>query len=54
MLEFPCDMRFHLKLADDLVEEPLEIRDGFLYPKGPGLGIKLDEGKLKKYTVELG
>ena len=52
MLEFPCDTRFHLKLVEDILEEPLIIKGGFLYPQGPGLGIKLDDKKLKKYRID--
>ncbi len=40
-----------LLLADDLVEEPLDYRDGQLHvPTGPGLGVTLDERKLAKYA----
>lgn len=39
--------------VDDIVEEPLVIKDGFIeLPKGPGLGMTLDESKIKKYHVE--
>jgi len=38
-------------LADDLVQEPVEYRDNHVWVKhGPGLGIDLDEDKVKKYT----
>jgi len=37
-------------LADDLVQEPVEYRDNHVWVKhGPGLGIDLDEDKVKKY-----
>lgn len=37
-------------LADDIVKEPLKIQDGFIYvPDKPGLGVELDEEKVKKY-----
>ncbi|MGM8214676.1 muconate/chloromuconate family cycloisomerase [Bacillaceae bacterium W0354] len=37
-------------LADDLVKHPLEIQEGFItVPEDPGLGIELDEEKVKKY-----
>jgi len=52
MLEFHCDTRFHLKLVEDILEEPLIVKDGFIFPKGPGLGIKLDEIKLRKYRID--
>jgi muconate cycloisomerase len=37
---------------DDLIAEPFAYRDGaLLVPEGPGLGIVVDEAKLKKYAV---
>ncbi|VEF46600.1 mandelate racemase/muconate lactonizing protein [Bacillus freudenreichii] len=37
-------------LADDPVKNPLTIKDGtILVPEGPGLGVELDEEKVKKY-----
>ncbi|RST61176.1 muconate/chloromuconate family cycloisomerase [Siminovitchia terrae] len=37
-------------LADDLVKNPLTIKDGsILVPDGPGLGVELDETKVEKY-----
>lgn len=39
-------------MTDDLLAEPLEIRDGTLVVrKGPGLGIHLDEDKLAFYRL---
>jgi muconate cycloisomerase len=41
--------RFYL---DDLIAEPFAYRDGALVvPDGPGLGIVVDEAKLRKYAV---
>ena len=41
--------RFYL---DDIIEEPFEYADGYLQvPKGPGLGITLDEAKVAKYRI---
>jgi muconate cycloisomerase len=40
-----------LLLTDDIVTEPLNYRDfGVEVPKGPGLGISLDEDKLRHYA----
>lgn len=40
-------------LVDDIVKEPLHIENGFVHlPAGPGLGVELDEAKLKLYRVE--
>lgn len=37
-------------LADDLVKEPLILKEGFIHvPDMPGLGVELDEEKVKKY-----
>ncbi len=37
-------------LADDIVQEPMEYRDGHVWVKhGPGLGVDLDEDKVKHY-----
>lgn len=38
--------------ADDVVTEPFSYEDGHLHPpKGPGLGVELDEEKLEAYRV---
>ncbi len=39
---------------DPIIEEPFKIVDGFLEPRHkPGLGIELDQDKVKKYTKRL-
>lgn len=46
----PAELCFHLNLADDLLAEPLVIRDGRLTASDhPGLGIVIDRDKLKHY-----
>jgi len=45
----------HVNLArlwkDDVVEQAMPIRDGFVdVPKGPGLGVTVDDDKLKQYA----
>ena len=41
-------------IADDVIQVPFTIKDGGVdVPEGPGLGIELDEGKVKKYRVDL-
>ncbi|MQA87981.1 MAG: chloromuconate cycloisomerase [Streptosporangiales bacterium] len=40
-----------LLMADDLLAEPLDYRDGLLHlPDGPGLGIDLDEDRIAHYA----
>ncbi len=42
----------HRYLADDLVIEPLEIRNGEVeVPTGPGLGVEIDERRIERYRV---
>jgi L-alanine-DL-glutamate epimerase-like enolase superfamily enzyme len=55
-LEHPCHGNFGRKgmypfpLADEILKTPLEIRKGILsVPKGPGLGIDVDERVIEKY-----
>ena len=39
------------KYLDDIIKTPFEYGDGFMVvPNGPGLGIEVDETKLKKYA----
>lgn len=48
-----CELFGPLLLADDLVADGLDYRDGQLHvPRGPGLGITLDEDKVRYYTRE--
>jgi len=50
--EFPCDILGPLAYEDDLLAEPIEVRDGQVRaPDKPGLGIELDEAKLTRYRV---
>jgi L-alanine-DL-glutamate epimerase-like enolase superfamily enzyme len=50
--EFPCDILGPLAYEEDLLVEPLEVRDGAVRaPDKPGLGVELDEAKLARYRV---
>ncbi len=41
-------------LSDDLVAEPIALTGGFVnVPTGPGLGIRVDEAKVRRYTREV-
>jgi muconate cycloisomerase len=45
-----CELFGPLWLADDIVEEPVEFRDCRVWlPRGPGLGVRLDEEKVAYY-----
>lgn len=50
--EFPCDILGPLAYEHDLLREPLDIVNGAVAPPHrPGLGIELDESRLKQYAV---
>ena len=39
-------------IGDAIAREPLKLVDGYLHvPMGPGLGIEIDEEKLRQYEV---
>ena len=55
-LEYPCHANagragmYPFALADEILKEPLDIRKGILsVPKGPGLGVEVDERVIEKY-----
>jgi len=51
--EFPCDILGPLAYEEDLLTEPLEVRDGAVRaPDKPGLGIELDDSKLARFRVD--
>ena len=40
-------------IADDVVTTPLDIKNGYAeVPEGAGLGVELDDGKIKRYSVD--
>jgi muconate cycloisomerase len=42
-----------LKTSDDIVTEKLDLSSGEIaLPGGPGLGVELDEEKLRKYRFD--
>lgn len=50
--EFPCDIIGPFYYEDDLLTEPLPLAPGSAgLPKRPGLGVELDDDKVKKYRV---
>ena len=55
-LEYPCYANagragmYPFPAADEILKEPLDIRKGILrVPKGPGLGVEIDERVIEKY-----
>ncbi|OZE74211.1 enolase [Rhodococcus sp. 15-649-2-2] len=49
----PGELSNYLDLADDLIAEPLDIRDGVMkIPVGPGVGVSVDPDKLSRYRTD--
>ena len=55
-LEYPCYQNagragmYPFALADEILKDPLDVRGGELgVPKGPGLGVEVDESVLERY-----
>jgi len=55
-LEYPCHANagrkgmYPFPLADEILAEPLQVEGGYLsVPKGPGLGIEIDERVVDRY-----
>ena len=52
-VSYPSEISFFLGLKDDLLVEPIVLKDGVIeLPKHPGNGAILDEEKLKKYRLD--
>ena len=52
--EYPCDIIGPFFYEDDIVREPLPIAPGLRGPMtSPGLGVELDEEKVRRYTVNV-
>jgi len=53
-MDFACEASGPIVIADNIVKNPIEIKDGFAkVPKGIGIGVEIDEDKLKKYSEGL-
>ncbi|MDW8366665.1 MAG: enolase C-terminal domain-like protein [Abditibacteriales bacterium] len=51
--EFPCDIIGPFYYEEDLLAEPLPLQGGEARPpEKPGLGVELDEEKVKRYRVD--
>jgi muconate cycloisomerase len=53
-MHLPADLHIPpYQLVDDLIVQPLEYSEkGVRAPDGPGLGVTLDEGKLKRFRID--
>jgi muconate cycloisomerase len=53
-MELPADLHVPpYQLVDDLIEKPLEFSEqGVRVPAEPGLGVTLDEAKLKRFRID--
>ena len=53
-IKYPIENTYFLRLEDDLLKEPVRLKDGFIeISEKPGLGVEIDEEKLKRYRVQL-
>src|SRR4051812_13529331 len=53
-LDYPCDLNGPQFIAEDYLKTPYPMEGRFaLVPKGPGLGIEIDEAKVKAFALEL-
>jgi len=52
-VSYPSEISFFLSLKDDLLAEPISLKDGILeLPRRAGNGAILDEEKIKKYRID--
>jgi L-alanine-DL-glutamate epimerase-like enolase superfamily enzyme len=52
-VSYPGEISFFLSLTDDLLTEPIDLKEGMLaLPRRPGNGAVLDEEKIKKYRMD--
>lgn len=53
-LDYPCDLNGPQFIAEDYLKSPVPMEGKFaLVPKGPGLGIEIDEAKVKAFALPL-
>ena len=53
-LDYPCDLNGPQFIAEDYLKSPVPMEGWFaLVPKGPGLGIDIDEAKVKAFALPL-
>jgi L-alanine-DL-glutamate epimerase-like enolase superfamily enzyme len=53
-IDYPCDLNGPQFIAEDYLKTPLRIEGRYAYvPEAPGLGIDIDEGKVKAFALPL-
>jgi L-alanine-DL-glutamate epimerase-like enolase superfamily enzyme len=53
-IRLPVDLNGPQFIAEDYLAEPLPVRDQVAYvPPGPGLGVTIDEDKLRRFALPL-
>ena len=53
-IKFPCEINLYQESEEDMIEEAFETEEGYaLAPKGPGLGVTLDEKRLHKFLGDI-
>jgi muconate cycloisomerase len=53
-IDYPCDLNGPQHIAEDYLANPYPMEGRFaLVPKGPGLGIEIDEAKVKAFELPL-
>jgi muconate cycloisomerase len=53
-IDYPCDLNGPQHIAEDYLKTPFPMEGRFaLVPKGPGLGIDIDEAKVKAFALAL-
>jgi L-alanine-DL-glutamate epimerase-like enolase superfamily enzyme len=52
-VSYPSEISYFLNMEDDLLAEPIEMKNGIIYlPKKAGNGAVLDAKKIKKYRLD--
>lgn len=51
-IKYPIENTYFLRLEDDILKEPLTLKEGFIeISEKPGLGVEIDEKKLERFRV---
>ncbi len=53
-MQLPVDLNGPQFIAEDYLSEPLPVRDQVAYvPTAPGLGVQIDEEKVRRFTLPM-